>query len=228
MTEAEWLAECSVQRPLLRVMARGSNRKLRLLACSACDRVREYLINPNSLAALDTLLSCPAWELGAESVDRAFRLAQEGAESIREDASEQRWYYLYEAAAIAIGLGTGPKLAECLDSVLSSCRRAKGLAAPVSGEAEVVEAEEVHQLHLLRDIFGNPFRPGTIYRAWLTTTVTTLASQVYESRDFGAMPILADALQDAGCTSDDILTHCRGDGPHVRGCWVVDLVLDKE
>ena len=228
MTEAEWLAECSVQRPLLRVMARGSNRKLRLLACSACDRVREYLINPNSLAALDTLLSCPDWELGAESVDRAFRLAGSGVEFLREDASEQRWYRLYEMAAMAVGLGTGPRLSECLDSVLSACRRARGLAAPLNDEHAVDEAEEHYQLLLLRDIFGNPFRPGTMYREWLTTTVTTLASQMYESRDFGAMPILADALQDAGCDSDDILTHCRRPGPHVRGCWVVDLVLGKE
>jgi hypothetical protein len=51
---------------------------------------------------------------------------------------------------------------------------------------------------------------------------------MYESRDFGAMPILADALQDAGCASDDVLSHCRGPGPHVRGCWVVDLMLGKE
>jgi hypothetical protein len=51
---------------------------------------------------------------------------------------------------------------------------------------------------------------------------------MYDSRDFSVMPILADALQDAGCDNEDILSHCRGDGPHVRGCWVVDLVLGKE
>jgi hypothetical protein len=51
---------------------------------------------------------------------------------------------------------------------------------------------------------------------------------MYEARDFSAMPILADALQDAGCDNDDILDHCRGPGPHVRGCWVVDLVLGEE
>jgi hypothetical protein len=178
--------------------------------------------------ALDTLLSCPDWELGAVSVDRAFQPAQRGVESIRDDASEQRWYYLYEAAAMAVALGSGPGLPECLDSVLRSCRRAKGLAAPLYEESAVVEAEEVHQLQLLRDIVGNPFQPGTIYRKWLTTTVTALSMQMYESRDFGAMPILADALQDAGCDSEDILSHCRGPGPHVRGCWVVDLVLGKE
>jgi hypothetical protein len=64
--------------------------------------------------------------------------------------------------------------------------------------------------------------------AWRTDTVLALARQMYEARDFSAMPILADALQDAGCDNDDMLTHCRGPGPHVCGCWVVDLVLGKE
>lgn len=80
---------------------------------------------------------------------------------------------------------------------------------------------------ILRDIFGNPFRTVTFSQSWRTDTVVTLAQQMYESRDFSAMPILADALQDAGCDNEDILSHCRGEGPHVRGCWVVDLVLGK-
>ncbi|VTR93107.1 Uncharacterized protein OS=uncultured bacterium PE=4 SV=1 [Gemmata massiliana] len=80
---------------------------------------------------------------------------------------------------------------------------------------------------LCRCVFGNPFRPVTGDPSWLTSTVLSLASQMYASRDFSPMPILADALQDAGCGSDDILTHCRGAGPHVRGCWVVDLILGK-
>ena len=75
--------------------------------------------------------------------------------------------------------------------------------------------------------FGDPRRPVAIDSGWRTSTVLALARGMYESRDFGAMPILADALQDAGCDSDDILNHCRGPGPHVRGCWVVDLVLGK-
>jgi hypothetical protein len=81
---------------------------------------------------------------------------------------------------------------------------------------------------VLRDVFGNPFRPVSFDPAWRTSTAVALAAGMYESRDFGAMPILADALQDAGCDSEDILNHCRGGGPHVRGCWVVDLVLGKE
>ncbi|WP_082843222.1 hypothetical protein [Gemmata sp. SH-PL17] len=83
-------------------------------------------------------------------------------------------------------------------------------------------------MSVIRDIFGNPFRPVVFSASWRTDTVVSLAQQMYESRDFGAMPILADALQDAGCNNDDILTHCRTPGEHVRGCWVVDLVLGKE
>ncbi|VTS00872.1 Uncharacterized protein (Fragment) OS=uncultured bacterium PE=4 SV=1 [Gemmata massiliana] len=82
---------------------------------------------------------------------------------------------------------------------------------------------------ILRDIFGNPFKRHNFRGAWRTDTATALARGMYESRDFSAMSILADALQDAGCNNDDILSHCRGaDVPHVRGCWVVDLVLGKE
>ncbi len=90
----------------------------------------------------------------------------------------------------------------------------------------------------LHEVFGNPFatgrrRKGEPRRGWMfapewrTDTAVLLARQMYESRDFGAMPILADALQDAGCDNADILTHCRKPGEHVRGCWVLDLVLEK-
>jgi hypothetical protein len=80
----------------------------------------------------------------------------------------------------------------------------------------------------VRDIFGNPFRPITFSPAWRTDTAISLAKQMHESRDFSAMPILADALQDAGCDDEDILDHCRDTTvPHVRVCWVVDLVLSR-
>jgi hypothetical protein len=82
--------------------------------------------------------------------------------------------------------------------------------------------------HRLRAIFGNPFRPITLKPAWLTSSVVTLARQMYDGRDFSPMPILADALQDAGCDNEDILNHCRQPGEHVRGCFVVDLVLEKK
>jgi hypothetical protein len=81
---------------------------------------------------------------------------------------------------------------------------------------------------LLRDVIGNPFRPVTVDPAWLMSTVRALAAVIYADRAFDRLPILADAIEDAGCDSADILAHCRGDGPHVRGCWVVDLLLGKE
>jgi hypothetical protein len=81
---------------------------------------------------------------------------------------------------------------------------------------------------ILRDIVGNPFRPVAFDPAWRTDTVVSLTKGMYESRDFSPMPILADALQDAGCDSEPILSHCRDETlTHVRGCWAVDLILGK-
>jgi hypothetical protein len=81
----------------------------------------------------------------------------------------------------------------------------------------------------IRDIFGNPFRPVSFSDHWRADTAVSLARQMYESREFSAMPILADALQDAGCDDAGVLDHCRDPKQvHVRGCWVVDLVLGKE
>jgi hypothetical protein len=84
-----------------------------------------------------------------------------------------------------------------------------------------------YSCQLVKDIFGNPFRPVAFEPAWRTSNTIGLAERMYDSRDFATMPILADALEDAGCDHPDVLAHCRGGGPHVRGCWVVDLVLGK-
>jgi hypothetical protein len=104
------------------------------------------------------------------------------------------------------------------------------------------------QADFLRDIFGNPLRPmdtgwyrtavypGGAHRinvpaanpSWQTRTVTSLARLAYDGQDFSLLPVLADALEDAGCENAFVLDHCRSQGPHVRGCWVVDLVLGKD
>jgi hypothetical protein len=75
---------------------------------------------------------------------------------------------------------------------------------------------------------GNPFRPVTLDRSWQTTTTMALAQAIYDERAFERLPVLADALEESGCTDAEILNHCRIPGVHVRGCWVVDLVLEKE
>jgi hypothetical protein len=100
------------------------------------------------------------------------------------------------------------------------------------------EWEDVVQARLLRDLFGPlPFRTVTIPPAiitWNDSTVVRLAQAAYEERkmpegtlDNGRLAVLADALEEAGCTYQDILDHLRGPGPHVRGCWPVDLLLGK-
>jgi hypothetical protein len=83
---------------------------------------------------------------------------------------------------------------------------------------------------IVREIFGNPFCPVSFDPAWLTWhtgVIPKLAQGIYDGRAFDRLPILADALEEAGCTNADILNHCRQPGEHVRGCWVVDLLLDK-
>jgi hypothetical protein len=86
------------------------------------------------------------------------------------------------------------------------------------------------QCHLLREIIGNPFSSVSLHPAWLAWndgTVVRQAQGSYEERAFDRLPVLADALEEAGCTNAEILAHCRGPGPYVRGCWVVDAVLGK-
>jgi hypothetical protein len=83
-------------------------------------------------------------------------------------------------------------------------------------------------IRLIHEIVGNPFRSVTFDPLWRTSTVLALAQGIYDERAFDRMPILADALQDAGCENEDILNHCRDPKQiHVRGCWVVDLALGK-
>jgi hypothetical protein len=95
--------------------------------------------------------------------------------------------------------------------------------------SQVMATEELAQCDIARDVLGYPGAKVEFNPMWRTDTAISLAKHMYESRDFGAMPILADALQDAGCDHDDILDHCRDTKQqHVRGCWVVDLVFGKE
>lgn len=92
---------------------------------------------------------------------------------------------------------------------------------------ETQQAERRVQAQLIRDIFGNPFRPVALTPAWVNPPAKQLTHTIYDDRAFDRLPILADALEEAGCDNADILSHCRGPGPHVRGCWVVDLILGK-
>jgi hypothetical protein len=83
-------------------------------------------------------------------------------------------------------------------------------------------------VNYIREVYGNPFRSVAVDPFWLTSNVVTLAESIYQDRSFDGMPILADALMDAGCNNDDILNHCRQPGEHVRGCWVIDLLTGRK
>jgi hypothetical protein len=102
-------------------------------------------------------------------------------------------------------------------------------------DLDLAEDEGSAQSQLLRDLFGNPFRPVALDPAWLSPTVTALAQAAYEERslpsgelDLARLKVLADAIEEAGCPDQAILDHLRGPGPHVRGCWPVDLVLGRK
>ncbi|MDY3553381.1 hypothetical protein R5W24_002482 [Gemmata sp. JC717] len=119
-----------------------------------------------------------------------------------------------------------------------------GTAAPEAAEAMrfAVTAGEVHarlsdryavaappgEIGFLQDLFGNPFRPVEVAPAWRTATVVGLARAIYAERAFDLMPVLCDALQDAGCTNEDVLAHCRDRTDHARGCWLLDALIGTE
>jgi hypothetical protein len=89
-------------------------------------------------------------------------------------------------------------------------------------------AEERAQAVLVRCVLGNPFRPVAVNHQWRTADTVGLAAAIYQERAFDRLPLLADALMDAGCSDAQLLSHCRSEGRHARGCHVVDLVLGKE
>jgi hypothetical protein len=130
-----------------------------------------------------------------------------------------------QAEAIRFWAGSAP----------NAVRQAVGWEPGIDWAEEIVCAGASSQteergvlVELLRDVFGNPFRPARFSPVWRTAAAVRLANQMYEARDFSGMPALAEALRDAGCDSASVLDHCRWPGDHVRGCWVVDLVLGKE
>jgi hypothetical protein len=93
-----------------------------------------------------------------------------------------------------------------------------------------LDAEYRAQAALVRDVFGDPFRRLPLYLADVVDSgpVLPLAQTIYAERSFADLPVLADALEDAGCRDEDVLEHCREPGEHVRGCWVVDAILGKD
>jgi hypothetical protein len=131
-----------------------------------------------------------------------------------------------------VGLRSSPGLsaacAVACDAERAVYRTGADDAAAKAAKAEAMKAEEAFQAALVLDIFGNAVGKRRKFKMdWRTDRTLAVAGEMYESHEFAAMPTLADALQKAGCRDKQILAHCRGAGPHVRGCWVIDLVLGK-
>jgi hypothetical protein len=203
---------------------RSNHRKLRLWACACCRRLDDLLSDPrsqNAVRVAERKADGVADKSEAQAAKRAAMRVprvKDGEITGVDSFSAAEW----AASAAALTPNADP-------SSFSQTAAIRAAIARVRAGRAKRQAEDKSQFVLLRDVFGNPFRPVAFDAAWRTPTAVALARGMYESRDFGAMPILADALQDAGCDSDDVLNHCRdAHATHVRGCWVVDLVLGKE
>jgi hypothetical protein len=224
MTEEEWLAWPDPEEMLRALPERPTSRKCRLLGVACLQRFAQVM-------HADVV----------DLVEVTVRLADGSVDDRARKAARR------EALLAAPRFASAPRLGRALHILLKRDRelRPHEFLVALRGAAthglpqgkyrgsfvtllEWESDERNAQCDLLRDIFGNPFRPVAFDPAWRTSTAVAIAQGMYESRDFAAMPILADALQDAGCDDDAVLAHCRDPQQvHVRGCWVVDLVLGK-
>jgi hypothetical protein len=224
MTEAEWLA-CDDPVPMLEFLrGRASDRKLRLFSCACCRQVWKSIpLGGCQGAVLAAERYCEGIadyeELGGAHAAAQFNLNHlmlrsplgQGQDAFREPAV---------AATCAASTGTEDGLSGALETAMALARSDRGVA-------------NRHRSGILRDIF-NPFHPTTLAPACLTPDVLSLAHAAYDERELPSghidpvrLNVLADALEDAGCADNAILSHLRSPGPHVRGCWALDLILGK-
>jgi hypothetical protein len=211
MTEADWLTATDPRPMLTQLMGKASERRVRLLRVAAARSI---------------------WP---EFTDQQFQTTIEFAERYADGNGTGDELNAYRDAMYGIYIPGHPRHRDQippahLSALAFAAVSSHPLLLMLDGGANWIAA--VNHLgcvlpDIIHCIFGNPFRPVAFDPAWRTETVVALATAIYAERAFDRMPILADALQEVGCDNDDILTHCRGDSPHARGCWVVDLVLSK-
>jgi hypothetical protein len=203
----------------------AGERKLRLFACACCRRIWHRLA-PTSRRVVEAAeqyadaetraAEAAAAARSAEQIERSGCVVRVSHEDVVQNpgVAEFSHYHCSERVhRLAAPAFTAADAREVADDLL-----------PWRGDSiDNAEAEAAHDL-IAADVFGPtplpPFDP-----AWRTRRVVELARSIYDGRDFVRMPALADALEAAGCRNDDLLAHCRYGGEHVRGCWVLDLVL---
>ena len=208
MNEAEWLACADPQKMLAFLRGKASERKLRLFAAACCRRSWPLLTDERSRKAVE--------------------VAERYADGI---VNERGLRFAFSCAADAFAYAASAHTADA-----QAAAGAANAAHPEAGYyARYVTPRKEHP-GPLRDLFGPlPFRPVTVSPGWQAPQVVAQAQAAYDERELPAgtldptrLAVLADALEEAGCTNQTVLEHLRGAGPHVRGCWAVDLLLGKE
>ena len=233
MTEVEWLA-CPERDWLLdHAMPHMGPRKLRLFACAVMRRLWPLLTDARSRRAVEVA------ELLAEEegyMDGGWRKHYDlcfatyaAARAAEEEIVEGPPHFLARAALLT--------LATVRYAIPYHIKYHASFVAPLVANApgkatrEALHAELLAQCRLVRELCGNPFRPVVVEPAWLRwhdRIVARMAQEIYDEQSFDDLPILADALEDAGCDQAALLGHCRFGGEHVRGCWALDRLLGKE
>jgi hypothetical protein len=213
MTEAEWLTCADPERMLAhlrRRKRRPSARKFRLFSVACCRHSAVMMKYKQNRRCAEVAERYADGLAGEEERRKAMWAAGTFAAAVNAAGDDP----VREAARVA---GDVPFYA-------ANAAEARG------GEREPARRAEAAALcELLRDVVGNPYRTPRIDPAWLAGGVAVgLARGIYEEGAFDRMPILADALEEAGCADADLLCHLRAQGPHVRGCWAIDLVLGKQ
>jgi hypothetical protein len=214
MNEAEWLT-CEQAWKMLRwLRAAICPRKFRLFVCAYCRSLWDEMTPEGARRAVDTL------EGFADGLARLHELEQ--ARKVVE-------LELSELSFLETFGGWGTSLARQTTALRYAADSAFRPTVYPDSWANW-GPNNAFQCRLIRDVFGNPFRSAAVrpeWTAWNGGLILRMAEGIYAERAFNDLPYLGDALQDAGCTDDEMLGHCRANGPHVRGCWLVDLLLGK-
>jgi len=231
VTEEEWLTGVHPASMIRQVFDRTSPRKLQLLFAARFARVSWHFtagLEPPEVTLTELADGLIGWPVAHG------RLTTYRQASLVEGGNDESTPVV-DAYRRLCGMALSSRPAESTEHIL---RELEDLDETLSVWDEEFETEADHEqsrrqirrstAHLIRDIFGNPFRPTAFDPRWRAVEVLKLGRAIYADRAFDRLPVLADALMDAGCSDEEVLSHCRGDGPHVRGCWVVDLVLGKE
>jgi hypothetical protein len=201
----------------------SSPRKLRLFGCACCRSVERRITLPPCRLAVGVAERFADGLVDSRELDRAARAAHSAVLSAANGAGG---YSNRLAANFAAAQSAAPDArfaAQLACAYAFASAKIRGLPpSPV---------EHRTQCGLVRCLFGNPFQsPPPVEAAWLTwngATVARMAELIYQERAWDDLPILADALEDAGCTDGDWLGHLREPGPHARGCHVLDALLGR-